>query len=244
MAKLYQKYNQNTGKRLGALAGVLLCILLTAAAVLYAVCNPALWWLALLMGLLCLVCGIKCLHKAKSLHSGLRGEKQVSALLRQNLPANFCVVANPVLIINGQTVELDAVVLSANGVCLVETKNVAGALSGTKTDAFWTQTRLGKGGVPLTKQMKNPLLQNERQVRLVTQWLAPFGAIRVTGCVYFANSYVQVALADPRIFTGETALLRHLQTSKKPPLDAKTIKAVTRAFRRGKLHENIFCNNG
>ncbi|MEF9969731.1 MAG: nuclease-related domain-containing protein [Ruthenibacterium sp.] len=235
MAKLIQKYNQNTGKRIIALAGVLLCILLAVAAVLLAVCKPKLWWLAPLVGLFCLVCGIKFHRTAKSLHSGLRGEKQTAALLRQKLPANFYVVANPLLSIHGQRVELDAVVIGTNGVWLVETKNFAGALSGTKTDAFWTQTRLEKGGKTLTKQVRNPLLQSERQVRLVTQWLASAMQVRVSGCVYFVNSYVRVGLTDARIFTDETALLRALQASKKPMLDAQTCRRLARIFRTGTL---------
>lgn len=235
MAKLYQKYNQNTGKRLCALAGVLLCCFLFLGSGLLLMIRPKLWFLMPITGILCLVCGIKCYHLAASLHSGLQGEKRVATLLQQNLPRSYRVVANPILYLFGQTVELDAVVIGANGVQLVETKNYAGTLNGTKTDPFWTQTRLLKGGKPLTKQVKNPLLQSGRQVRLVAQWLSPITACRVQGYVFFVNNFVQIPFADARIFTDETALLRTLQLPQKVALDTKTIKRLTRAFRCGML---------
>ena len=87
---------------------------------------------------------------------------------------------------------------------IVETKNHAGVITG-KTDAEWWSQVKRRGA----KTMKNPLLQAERQHKLMEQLLADAKqACPVHSFVYFANKNARVGVRDARIYTDETSLRR------------------------------------
>ena len=71
--------------------------------------------------------------------------------------------------------------------------------------------------------MKNPLLQAERQHKLMEQLLADAKqACPVHSFVYFANKNARVGVRDARIYTDETSLRRAIQSAPEPgrPVDA------------------------
>ena len=205
MAKVITKHNKNTDKTLLCFVGVLLC--LAAPFGVFAAANmlPTAYRIGA-AALTALAAVLIAMHLSKTigvLKSGLAGERAVAKLLT-SLPEDCTVVANPVYVVDGKTMELDAVVVSKNGVFIVETKNHAGDIEGSTKAQNWRQTRLAKGGVPFTKEMKNPLLQLERQQRLLSKMLG----VPVEGCVYFANRYAKVHVDSERICTTSAALLR------------------------------------
>lgn len=62
--------------------------------------------------------------------------------------------------------------------------------------------------------MKNPLLQAERQHKLMEQLLADAKqACPVHSFVYFANKNARVGVRDARIYTDETSLRRAIQSA-------------------------------
>ena len=77
--------------------------------------------------------------------------------------------------------------------------------------------------------MKNPLLQAERQHKLMEQLLADAKqACPVHSFVYFANKNARVGVRDARIYTDETSLRRAIQSAPEPgrPVDAARLAAL------------------
>ena len=150
-------------------------------------------------------------------------QRQAAAALRA-LPYAYHVLVNPVFRVRGKVMELDAVVVGKNGVFIVETKNHAGVITG-KTDAEWWSQVKRRGA----KTMKNPLLQAERQHKLMEQLLADAKqACPVHSFVYFANKNARVGVRDARIYTDETSLRRAIQSAPEPgrPVDAARLAAL------------------
>ena len=213
MAILHKKHNANAGKRAGFLAGQALCVLVPAAlAVWYVVglvqkqpLQPVLY-----AALACAAVGAVLFrvfgNRSEILKSGIEGEKQAMDALKV-LPYSYHVVSNPVYYINGRKAELDAVVIGKNGVCIVETKNHTGVITGRPQDEWWSQTK--RRG---TKHMKNPLLQVERQAAILEQVLREAGCkCEVRQMVYFASKSARVSVRDKRIFVGEDALRKAIR---------------------------------
>ena len=150
--------------------------------------------------------------RAAILQSGLSGERKTVSILR-TLPNEYHILVNPVLTARGQMAELDAAVIGKNGVFIVETKNHTGVITG-KTDAEWRSQKKRNGA----KSMKNPLLQLERQHRVVTRVLsdAGLGGCPVRSYVCFANPNARVNVRDERSYTNADALRRAIRNAPRP----------------------------
>ena len=192
MAVLHKKRNANTKKRARLMLGMAACV--------FAPTALAVWHLTALLAkrqppaalaygaLAAAAAGALCFRvlytRSAVLKSGIDGERQAAAALRA-LPYAYHVLVNPVFRVRGKVMELDAVVVGKNGVFIVETKNHAGVITG-KTDAEWWSQVKRRGA----KTMKNPLLQAERQHKLMEQLLADAKqACPVHSFVYFAAPF-------------------------------------------------------
>lgn len=220
MAFVHKKRNANVRRRVLFKLGAAGCTLLP--------CALAVWYIALLltkkeppasMGCVVLmVAGVCALAvrwmrtRAAVLQSGLSGERRTVPILR-TLPNEYHILVNPVLTVRGQTAELDAVAIGKNGVFIVETKNHTGVITG-KTDAEWWSQKKRSGA----KSMKNPLLQLERQHRVVTRALADagLGGCPVRAYVCFANPNARVNVRDERIYVNPDALRRAIRNAPRP----------------------------
>lgn len=231
MAVLHKKRNANTKKRVRLTLGMAACVLTpTAVAVCYlatllAKRQPpaALGYGALAAAAAGALC-FRVLHtRSAILKSGIDGERQAAEALRA-LPYAYHVLVNPVFRVRGSLMELDAVAVGKNGVFIVETKNHAGVITG-KTDAEWWSQVKRRGA----KSMKNPLLQSERQHKLMEQLLVDAKqTCPVYSFVYFANKNARVGVRDARIYTDEAALRRAIQSAPEPkrPVDAARLSAL------------------
>lgn len=235
MAFVHKRRSANTRKRALLRLGIALCALVPAAlAVWFGVSwavtkrpSAALGWIVLAAAVLCALAARWMRARAAILASGLSGERRAVAVLR-SLPNEYQILANPVLSVRGQTAELDAVVIGKNGVFLVEAKNHSGVIAGKRDAEWWSQKK--RGGA---KRMKNPLLQIERQQRVVRYALEDAALpCPVRAMVYFANPHTRVGVRDPRIFTDGDALRRAVQNAPRPkaPVDpARVLAALERA---------------
>ena len=231
MAVLHKKRNANTKKRARLMLGMAACV--------FAPTALAVWYLTALLAkrqppaalaygaLAAAAAGALCFRvlytRSAVLKSGIDGERQAAAALRA-LPYAYHGLVNPVFRVRGKVMELDAVVVGKNGVFIVETKNHAGVITG-KTDAEWWSQVKRRGA----KTMKNPLLQAERQHKLMEQLLADAKqACPVHRFVYFANKNARVGVRDARIYTDETSLRRAIQSAPEPgrPVDAARLAAL------------------
>lgn len=235
MAFVHKKRSANTRKRALFRLGAALCALVPAAlavwfgAVWIAKKEPpaALGWTALAAAAVCAPAARWMRTRAAILASGLSGERRAVAALR-SLPNEYQILANPVLCVRGQTAELDAAVIGKNGVFVVEAKNHSGVIAGRPDAEWWSQKKRGAA-----KRMKNPLLQIERQQRVVRHALEDAAlSCPVQAMVYFANPHTRVGVRDPRIFTDGDALRRAIQNAPRPkaPADpARVLAALEQA---------------
>ncbi len=233
MAVVHRKYNQNKHKyRLARLMQVLSALLGAALAVVCIAARslPLAARLALpaVIVLAAAVCMRMCAKRAAILKSGIEGEEGAVKMLRA-LPDSWHILANPVFTVRGRQAELDALLIGASGVWIVETKNHSGVITGRPQDEYWRQEKRSE-----VKQMKNPLLQTERQQRMVKELLMGLGVqCPVHAAVYFANRSAKPAVQDPRIFTDAAALVQAVghdrrRVCKDPAALAKKLLAESR----------------
>ena len=73
---------------------------------------------------------------------------------------------------NGETTELDVVLLHESGIYVFESKNYSGWIFGTESQQYWTQTLpTGRGSSHKTK-FYNPIMQNEGHLKWLQTFLA------------------------------------------------------------------------
>ena len=232
MAFVHKKRNANVRRRVLFKLGAAGCALLP--------CVLIVWYIALLLAkkqppaamgcavaaaaAVCALAARWMRTRAAILQSGLSGERKTVSILR-TLPNEYHILVNPVLTARGQMAELDAAVIGKNGVFIVETKNHTGVITG-KTDAEWWSQKKRNGA----KSMKNPLLQLERQHRVVTRVLSEAGInCPVRSYVCFANPNARVGVRDERIYTDAAALRRAIQNAPRP-FSAVDVRRVREAL--------------
>ncbi len=108
----------------------------------------------------------------KRVQAGLRGETQVTRALAEKLDNTHYVLNDITVRMGRQSAQIDHLVVSPRGLCVIETKNWRGHLEGGEQDDRWTQTRK-PGDHPV--RVSNPL----RQVRRHIEFLS--GALRRGG---------------------------------------------------------------
>lgn len=73
---------------------------------------------------------------------------------------------------NGETTEIDVVLLHESGIYVFESKNYSGWIFGTETQPYWTQT-LSNGKGPAHKtRFFNPIMQNKVHLKWLQNFLA------------------------------------------------------------------------
>lgn len=108
----------------------------------------------------------------RSLAHGLRGEAEVTRLLSGALGSDTYVFNDLTLRHGRRSSQIDHLVLSPNGVFVLETKNWRGVITGDETQPRWEQVR-NPGERPV--RVSNPVLQNRRHVETLRAWLKARG---------------------------------------------------------------------
>ncbi len=73
---------------------------------------------------------------------------------------------------NGETTELDVVLLHESGIYVFESKNYSGWIFGTESQQYWTQTLPAGRGRSQKNQFYNPILQNKGHLKWLQTFLA------------------------------------------------------------------------
>ncbi len=73
---------------------------------------------------------------------------------------------------NGETTELDVVLLHESGIYVFESKNYSGWIFGTESQQYWTQTLPAGRTRSQKKQFYNPILQNKGHLKWLQAFLA------------------------------------------------------------------------
>lgn len=116
--------------------------------------------------LLIYICIVKW-RAGRAARKGRRGEQIVAKTLSR-LKRRDAIVLNNVLLpaSNGRTSQIDHVVISTRGIFVIETKSLAGRISGSEHSQYWTQHLSSQ-----TRQVYNPLLQNKGHIRVLARLL-------------------------------------------------------------------------
>jgi hypothetical protein len=137
------------------------------------------------------------LARRRRLLAGASGEERVVGN-PEALPGSLAAlpdgytVFNQVRIRDGERErELDTVVVGPNAVFVIEVKNLAGEVSGTETDARWTQRRRDHNGtIAGEREFTSPVIQVKYELKALRKYLSAKGV----------NAWVQgiVVMANPR----------------------------------------------
>ena len=73
---------------------------------------------------------------------------------------------------NGETTELDVVLLHESGIYVFESKNYSGWIFGTESQQYWTQTLPTGRGRSQKNQFYNPIWQNKGHLKWLQTFLA------------------------------------------------------------------------
>ncbi|MDE7275185.1 MAG: NERD domain-containing protein [Lachnospiraceae bacterium] len=73
---------------------------------------------------------------------------------------------------NGETTELDVVLLHESGIYVFESKNYSGWIFGTESQQYWTQTLPAGQGQLQKNQFYNPIMQNKGHLKWLQTFLA------------------------------------------------------------------------
>ena len=72
---------------------------------------------------------------------------------------------------NGETTELDVVLLHESGIYVFESKNYSGWIFGTESQKYWTQTLPARRGRSQKRQFYNPIWQNKGHLKWLQSYL-------------------------------------------------------------------------
>jgi hypothetical protein len=139
------------------------------------------------------------LNKASIIKKGLEGERKATDIYSL-LPDNYYVLTDLLISVDGQTSQIDHVVVGNNGVFVIEAKNLNGLIEGDENDTYITQHKVGRKGGEYSSQLYNPVKQVSTHVYRVSQLLKRY-KIRtwIQGMVYFTNKDAEVYLQSNNI---------------------------------------------
>lgn len=72
---------------------------------------------------------------------------------------------------NGETTEIDVILLHESGIYMFESKNYSGWIFGTETQQYWTQTLPGGRGRSHKEHFFNPIIQNKVHLKWLSKYL-------------------------------------------------------------------------
>lgn len=99
---------------------------------------------------------------------GAVGERQVSRTIRRNIRQTKYIVNNLIIKNGDKTTEIDHVLITNNGIFVIETKNLAGQIYGNENQREWTQV-LSYGNVKYP--FYNPIMQNNTHITALKRLL-------------------------------------------------------------------------
>ncbi len=192
----------------------------------------------IVLGLIGFVSFVIFKKKYNILQSGVHGEEITLKILRK-LPKDFTVLTNPVILNRGITMELDFVVVSKNGVFIVESKNYRGIVYGKTSNSNWKQVKHGKNGKTYEKLVSNPAKQSFRQKRRLEELFRDLKiSANVYSILYFVDDRTELKIQDDAnlniaIINNEDSLLDFIENTKgREKVSSEELTKIIRQFKR------------
>ena len=207
MAKLYTKDNRmqrqwKWSKNISVLGnrisyGVLGAMLtLLSLSMVYR--DTRLLYILLPAGLFFVICRLAAVLSGKQaavLSAGVEGENATKRLVR-HLPGAYTAISNVRITFEGNTSELDMVVVGPTGVFVIETKNYTGQITGNAADGTWKRVKRTEGGRAYASTMYSPIKQVSTHAYRLSKFLKQNKLfVWVQGAVYFSDPSVSLKLS-------------------------------------------------
>lgn len=126
--------------------------------------------------------------------SGIHGERFAAKVLAI-LPDDYIVFQNVKVTYENKQSEIDNIVVGKSGVFIIEVKNHNSHIVGDLKDTYWIQHKVGRGGMPYTNQVYNPVKQVGTHIYCLANYLRQNGVnVYIEGMVYFVNKTCLLSL--------------------------------------------------
>ena len=162
--------------------------------------------------------------------AGREGEYVATNVIKSALRADDYLLTNVSISYDGQRTELDKVIVNKYGVFIIEVKNYKGKLHGKEEDYEWEKWKKDGYGNVFVKEVKNPIQQVERQIRILNRYLDHFG-ICVDGYAFFVQE--NCPLQSEHVIENVEDIDRTIHTFKKNRLNKQTVEYI---------QEELSCN--
>lgn len=147
-------------------------------------------------------------RRGRGAHKGREGErivaKELSRLKKsENIVLNDLLLPTP----NDKTAQIDHLLISTHGIFVIETKSLSGRIVGYEHAQYWQQHLSQQ-----SRSIYNPLLQNQRHVRVVRKILPDIAEEDFVSMVVFTEAWRLDIKADdivePRKFRSDRHIRR------------------------------------
>lgn len=162
--------------------------------------------------------------------AGEEGEYLAASAIKSILFKDDWHTCNFEFSVDGREAECDILVVNTNGIFIFEVKNFSGSLFGYETDDTWEKVKESDGGNLYSKEIKNPIKQVRRQIRLLKELLGLYGIYN-----FWIDGYVLLVNANPHdeseyILTDLSEVERIIHTPGEHPLNKSKRDAVISAI--------------
>lgn len=162
--------------------------------------------------------------------AGEEGEYLAASAIKSILFKDDWHTCNFEFSVDGREAECDILVVNTNGIFIFEVKNFSGSLFGYETDDTWEKVKESDGGNLYSKEIKNPIKQVRRQIRLLKELLGLYGIYN-----FWIDGYVLLVNANPHdeseyILTDLSEVERTIHKPGEQPLNKSKRDAVISAI--------------
>lgn len=162
--------------------------------------------------------------------AGEEGEYLAASAIKSILFKDDWHICNFEFSVDGREAECDILVVNSNGIFIFEVKNFSGSLFGCETDDTWEKVKESDGGNLYSKEIKNPIKQVRRQIRLLKKLLGSYGIYD-----FWIDGYVLLVNANPHdeseyILTDLSEVERTIHKPGEHPLNKSKRDAVISAI--------------
>lgn len=162
--------------------------------------------------------------------AGEEGEYLAASAIKSILFKDDWHICNFEFSVDGREAECDILVVNTNGIFIFEVKNFSGSLFGYETDDIWEKVKESDGGNLYSKEIKNPIKQVRRQIRLLKELLGSYGIYN-----FWIDGYVLLVNANPHdeseyILTDLSEVERTIHKPGEHPLNKSKRDAVISAI--------------
>ena len=146
-------------------------------------------------------------RRGRAARKGRKGEKIVAKELKDLKKRDYIILNNLILPTStNRTSQIDHIVVSTRGIFVIETKSLAGRISGSEHSQYWTQHMASQ-----SRQIYNPLLQNASHIRVLRRLFPEMDADFFISVIVFTEAWRIDVRADEIVESRTFLPDRHIR---------------------------------